>query len=380
MSESSPFEAAGPYEEQRELFEVLSQETRHLIVQTVLGHPDHLPSLDELTYFVRKSKSATLDGLDVLMEHDIVAKYEHEPSEQVRDLPANFYGPTEHGIEVLAAYNYLGMVPALRAVYDSTEKTEKVIRHQRAPRPDLPAEVRDALSFVEPEIESEDDGGDDDESVVTVSLPVDKDVEATDTELEDDTTSLDNLFRLASDIERAGEEMQAIDPDLATMDQLHNRLEEIKGSVDEFAERVSTLALNAAIEAARAGEAGEGYAVVVEEVNALAKDTRETAREIDTLIEDLDARSAKPRQQVIKEIGQAIDDIERMTDSIRGIAAGLATNDSATVQPADKQVSPSIVDPEGAEIRNTGSGTGRSARSLEDLFDEEGGIGADRRR
>lgn len=147
MSDSSPFEAAGPYEEQRELFEVLSQETRHLIVQTILGHPGYLPSLDELAYFVRKSKSATLDGLEVLMDHDIVRKYEHESAKHVRDLPSNFYGPTEHGIEVLAAYNYLGTVPALRAVYDSTAKTEKIARHQEAPRPDLPEEVQNALDF-----------------------------------------------------------------------------------------------------------------------------------------------------------------------------------------------------------------------------------------
>lgn len=151
MGGPASFEESGfdPYAEQRELFELLSQETRHQIIQTVLGHPEHLVSLDELEFAVQKSKAAILDQLDLLTERDILREYEH-PGRRKRGHPESYYGPTEYGIEVLGRYNYLRAVPVLRALYDNTVKTAKVERHEDAPRPSLPEKVHDALHFETP--------------------------------------------------------------------------------------------------------------------------------------------------------------------------------------------------------------------------------------
>ncbi|OIB55755.1 hypothetical protein [Natrialba sp. SSL1] len=143
---SKPDQEENPLERQRELMELLSQETRHSIIQTLLGHPELLASADELNHFIpSKSKKTVQEQLDVLVDAEILEIYEHSPNKEKRGLPWKFYGFTEYGVDILGDFNYLKGVPMARAVHQKTRKPEKIERHEAAPRPPLPEPVRVAF-------------------------------------------------------------------------------------------------------------------------------------------------------------------------------------------------------------------------------------------
>lgn len=90
-----------------------------------------------------------------------------------------------------------------------------------------------------------------------------------------------SVLSLVEEVESATQYVQGMQSDA-------KRITDVLGVIGGIAQQTNLLALNAAIEAARAGEQGRGFAVVADEVRALAGRTQQSTSEINEMLARLE--------------------------------------------------------------------------------------------
>ena len=95
-------------------------------------------------------------------------------------------------------------------------------------------------------------------------------------------------------------------------------------NIDEIAFQTNILALNAAVEAARAGEAGAGFAVVADEVRSLAQRSAAAAKETAEKIEAAIANSRRGSISCVK-VGESLREIVEKVGAADGLVAEIST-------------------------------------------------------
>ena len=132
--------------------------------------------------------------------------------------------------------------------------------------------------------------------------------------------------------------VEAVTSSNQTIDQLNRsiaKIGDITKVIADIASQTNLLALNAAIEAARAGEAGRGFAVVADEVRALASRTQQSTAEIQGMIDRLQQGTAGAVQamQRSSEAGHSSSEQANRTGvSLDAMAALIATINAMNAQ------------------------------------------------
>ncbi|WP_339489465.1 methyl-accepting chemotaxis protein [Pseudomonas sp. EL_65y_Pfl2_R95] len=143
--------------------------------------------------------------------------------------------------------------------------------------------------------------------------------------------SIERIHTLVQDIRNSGVSLDTLQKDVTS-------IVSVLDVIRSIAEQTNLLALNAAIEAARAGEAGRGFAVVADEVRALASRTQQSTQEIQGMIDRLqkgtqDAVNSMQRSseagdatsEQANHAGNSLDAIAQLIGTINAMNAQIAS-------------------------------------------------------
>ncbi|AZF19229.1 Methyl-accepting chemotaxis sensor/transducer protein [Pseudomonas sp. R4-35-07] len=138
----------------------------------------------------------------------------------------------------------------------------------------------------------------------------------------------DLVQETVSAIERMSGDVQATATLIGELANESRDIGKVLDVIRGLADQTNLLALNAAIEAARAGEAGRGFAVVADEVRALAHRTQQSTSEIERMIGSIQAGT----EHAVDSMRNSTERAESTLNIAKGAGMSLDTINTAIVE------------------------------------------------
>lgn len=164
--------------------------------------------------------------------------------------------------------------------------------------------------------------------------------------------SKNTIERAQKSLQTLVDEVDSATENVTTMSKETQGIASILSVIGGIADQTNLLALNAAIEAARAGEQGRGFAVVADEVRALAGKTQDSTSEVESALDKLNTgansvvtaieRTASTSQSAVEEaegVATNLGDLTSYVSQINDISVKISTSahdQSLVIQEIDR--------------------------------------------
>ncbi|MEP4095806.1 methyl-accepting chemotaxis protein [Reichenbachiella sp.] len=149
--------------------------------------------------------------------------------------------------------------------------------------------------------------------------------------VENSEKGIHTVMKLTSGMEEITDHVIKANTSMQVLVQRSSEIEQVLKVINGVAVQTNMLALNAAIEAAQAGDAGRGFAVVAEQIRTLAESSKESTKEIERLVTDVQA-DTQTAVEVMEKMNAHVKQGETSSQEVSGIFNDMFDSSNQTLE------------------------------------------------
>ena len=186
------------------------------------------------------------------------------------------------------------------------------------------------------------------------------------------STGLDTVQQAINNIRQQSDHTRDNAAKIESLAKQTHDIGSIVSTIDDIAAQTNLLALNAAIEAARAGEAGRGFAVVADEVRALASRTTASTQEISQMVKNIQSEAQMATESIntsVANMDTVAEDASHIMDIFNDISAHVSDVNTQITQIATAAEEQTTATSEiSAHMQNISQMTGDMAQDADNQY------------
>ncbi|MFK7954320.1 MAG: methyl-accepting chemotaxis protein [Ekhidna sp.] len=287
-------------------------------------------SINSLLESISKPFSSVNEMVNAMAEGDLTHRYKEEAKGDIKNLTDNLNKALDNLNTLLN-----GISNDANIIGDSSVEMLGASEEMNANTGEIASAIAQMSSGAQNQVSKVDDSSNLVESILRSANEMGVQSEEINQAAKASSDSSEKGMRMVSKVVFSMKDIKAFADDtnksIKVLTERSQEINRVLSVITEIASQTNLLALNAAIEAAQAGDAGRGFAVVAEEIRKLAEDSRNSAREIETLVRDVQ-QDTENATKVIEVMNESISGGEEASNDASASFQEISSSTTQTLE------------------------------------------------